>query len=435
VSYLNKADAIYESEPAKVKDWMADVDAKGSSWQTWMRDVVRPRASLLGWMPVVFDADGAEVDGPVTKAQEKQLGRRIKSIPLFPVNLLDWICDDDGKMIAAKIRIVRTRRDNLLGGSVTEELYSLWYADRVERFTVTTDGNNEPRVTGEETRAHAMGAVPIVTFRPKATPDDRVRGISTIANSAPIARRLFNLESERQDHIRGQVFATLGIPVADTSDKTAGELILGNGSAIMVPKDANMMLHYVAPPASVAATLAECIETTVRELYRVENVEYAKITGGAPASGVARAYEFEQTNKRLSGMAGSFSRDEQEALQLVGRIYGAPDADKVKVTAPTDFSVEDPATEITATGEAMTLGLGATAERELKSRLVSRMLPNLPTATYDIIQSELDELRNQAEADKALAREVAAAGLDSEPTSANSDDPADVESGDDTESA
>jgi hypothetical protein len=410
ISYLNKADTNYEMVPAAVEEWQENVDAKNTPWQDWIRDTIRPRASLLGWMPVVFDTVGEDAVGEVSKAREVELGRRVRAIPLLPINILDWYASDDGKVQAVKICVIRTRRDGLLGAAINEERYSLWYPDRVETYVVTQSGNNEATLTVEPIRLHGMGCVPLIVFRSKATPDDSVRGMSSVADLAVIARRLFNLESEMDDHVRGQVFATLGIPVED-SDTDIGELVGGNGSAIKIPMNSNMMLHYVAPPASVAEALEKRLEVTVREIYRIANIEYATPTGAKSASGVARGYEFEPTNKRLAGMAGNFCRDEQEALRLVGRLLSVADAESTKVTAPTDFSVEDPAMEIQAALDAMGLKLGATAEREIKSRLITRMLPNLPTETREIISDELDAIRDQSEQDQAAEREVARAGV------------------------
>jgi hypothetical protein len=433
ISYLNKADSNYEAIPKAVADWQEGVDLKGTPWSDWIRDSVRPRASLLGWLPVMFDVVGEDVDAPVSKAQEKLLGRAVRAIPLLPINVLDWYADDEGKVVAAKICVSRVRRDGLLGAKVHEETFSLWYADRVETYVVTTRGDEDPVLERLDDRVHGMGCVPIVVFRVKATQDDSVRGVSSIADLAVIARRLFNLESEMDDFIRGQVFATLGIPVEDPKTPI-GELIGGNGSAIKVPMQSNMPLHYVAPPASVGESLEKRLEVTVREIYRIANIEYATPTGAKSASGVARGYEFEPTNKRLSGMAGNFARDEQEALRLVGRILRAPDAESVTVTAPTDFSVEDPAVEIKSALDALQLGLGGTAERELKSRLITRMLPNLPTDTRETIESELDDMRDQSEADKAMAREVARSKLTEGGDSDGESDQSEVVDGDNSES-
>ena len=412
LSYINKAEMNRDKLPDAVTDWMQDVDGKGTSWDTLQREVVRPRASLLGWCPVLFDLPATEIDqgAPMSRARAKELGIAPRCIPLYPVNILDWIEDSDGDLVAVKIRTDHHVRADLLGSKVTEERYALWYPDRVERFTVTRSGHDQDAITYSDIVSHSHGRVPLKVFRAKPTPDDKVRGMSTIGNSAVAARRHFNLESEMDDHIRGQVFAVLGVPVEDTGTPL-GELVGGNGNAFSVPMASRLGLHYVAPPASVAETLEKRMDVMVREIYRTENVEHTKATGTTATSGVARAYEFEQTNRRLSGLRANLARAEHDALRLAGDMMQAASADELTVTSPTDFSIEDLATEIEAVLSALDLKLGATAETELRRRLISRMLPNLPQAVQDAIDAELEELRAQHEQDAALAREAAKAAL------------------------
>lgn len=408
LSHVNKAEMQRDGTSPTLDEWMLDVDGKGTSWDTLMREVVRPRASLLGWCPVLFDMPIAPAGGEtISQARANELALTPKAIPLYPINLLDWIADDDGDLEAAKIRTTHEVRFDLIGASVSEERYSLWYSDRVVKYVVTTDGNNKSTVSEPVEVAHSFGKVPVLVCRGKPTPDDRVRGMSIVGDLAPSARRLFNLESELDDHIRGQVFAILGVPVADTG-ANGGEIVIGASNAIKVPMESNLLLHYVAPPATVSATLETRILAMVREIYRIARIEYTKAAG--ITSGIARAYEFEQTNQRLGDMAGSFARFEEESLELVDGMLGG-DAD-ITVTAPTDFSVEDLESKIANTLAALALKLGVTADTELRRRLVRTLLPNLPSERQTAIEDELEAQATQGEQDEAMRLEAEQAAAD-----------------------
>lgn len=415
IAYLNKTEPDRDGVPPQLETWMKDVDGKGTTWDAMLCDTIKPRGSLLGWCPLLFDSAGTDIPQgdageDVSQAREKELGRYVRAIPLFPVNVLDWIEDDDAAITAMKIRITRQVRDDLLDEAVLEERYALWYPNRVINYVVKRKGAQDV-VEGGEERATGIDRVPIVMFRAQATPEDSARGVSTVANSAVTAKRHFNLESELDDHIRGQVFAVMGIPVEDVK-ADIGEIVGGTSSALKVPMNANMPIHFAAPPASVAEVIEKRIEVTVREIYRVENIEHAKATGTTAASGVARAYEFEQTNRRLSGIAGNFARDEQEALRLAGSMQQISGSEELTVTGATDFSVEDLLSEIQAMVEAQSLDLGPTAMRELRQRLVARMMPNLSADKYAVIEAELNQIRDQHAQDKALEREAKRAQLD-----------------------
>lgn len=404
MSYVNKADMNRDDVPARTSEWMEDVDGRGTPWDVLHCNVVRPRASLLGWCPVLFDMRGEpDAGGEVSIARAREIGRVPRAIPLYPINVLDWIASDDGEITAAKIRTDHWVRADFFGPKVKQERYALWTRTDVRRITVEVRENEPPVIVSDEAHPHGFGRVPLVVFRANPTPDDRIRGVSTIGNSAVAARRLFNLESEMDDHIRGQVFAVMGVPVEDTAT-VVGEIVGGNGNGIKVPMQSRLGVHFAAPPASVAETLEKRMEVMVREIYRTENIEHTKPTGMTAASGVARAYEFEKTNRRLAGISSSFARCEQEALRLVAEML-SENGEQATVTAPTDFSVEDLNAEIEAVLAALDV-LGVTAGIELRRRLVRRMLPNLPTAIQHEIESELEDMASQLESDRALEREM-----------------------------
>ena len=411
ISYLNKEKPNRDKVPDELNEWMEDsVAASNKSWDDLLDEVIKPRASLLGWCPVLFDFPPMAIV-PRSKAEERELGRKPLATPLFPVNVLDWGVDEQGVISSVKLCTKHeTRPDGLLGKKVYEERYSLWYRDKVERYTVRRlDKTAAEEISSETVTEHGLGRIPLVIFRAKPTSEDSVRGVSSIGNSAVAARRLFNLESEMDDHIRGQVFAVMGVPVQST-DTDIGEIVGGNSNGIKVPATSRQGVHFAAPPASVAATLEKRMEVMVREIYRTENVEHVKATGTTATSGIARAYEFNQTNRRLSDMAASFARAEEEALKLVGGMMLANGSEELTVTAPDDFSVEDLASEIAAVLEASGLDLGPTADTEMRRRLVRRIVPNLPSSVAEQIDDELEKRRNRLLQDEAMGGELDSAG-------------------------
>ncbi len=416
ISYVNAEDLHRDLEPEAVAEWRKNVDGNGTDWDTMQRDVLRPLASELGWLPVMFDMPAAPEPGlEISKAESDALGLVPRAIPLFPANLLYWITDDSGEFIAAKVRIEVETQDDLLSLPGREERYWLWYRDRVSKYVVrtTADGVSSVEDLGETT--HTWGCVPIVIFRGKPTPGDKVRGMSNIGDLAVEARAHFNLSSEKRDHIRGQVFAVLGIPMMDTS-KDVGSIVAGNHGALRVPAQGNIMLHYVAPPASVAETLAAALDVSVKEMHRIARVEYEDVKTAGAVSGVARAYQFGKTNKRLADMAAGFARADQKALRLVGKALNAADAELLKTTAPTDFQVDDLATDIENVLQSLQIGLGPTADAEIKKRTARKLMPNMPQAKLDDIDEEIDEAVLQEERDAAMQKEAekaaAAAALD-----------------------
>lgn len=406
LAYISKEEMNRDKIEA-IREWMdGDVDGKGSTWERLMREQVRPRTAALGWCPMLIDlprTSGAEMT--VAQVREQRIEPRV--IPLYPLNVLDFATNAVGKVTAVKLRIDVQVRGDLLEDARNEEHYELWYADRVQRAVVVTDAEGNERIEREETVSHSLGRVPVVFFRASKVADDAVRGPSIIGDLATVNRRIFNLDSELDDFLRNACFALLGVPVSDMK-VDVGDVVAGNGTAIKIPKDSNRGLEYTAPPASVPEAQEKRREVLVREVYRCARVEHAK-PSGVTTSGIARAYEFEATNRRLADVATGFAQAEQESLRIVAAAKGDT-SESTTVTAPADFSVEDLTADLANVISAQTIKLGPTAETEIRRRVARRMLPNLPTDTMAAIDDELEQLRDQQEQDDAMAREVAAAG-------------------------
>ena len=410
LAYISKEEMGRDGLPESVKEWMVgDVDGTGSTWNDLMIESVRPGSASVGYLPLLLDipsSDGSELSA----ARARELGlNRVRATALYPMNLLDWNTDETGRISAAKIRTDVVQRQDLLGSAVIEEHYALWYPDHVEKYVVTVPTNGQPSVSERVVLQHSHGRVPLIVFRPSRMAQDPVRGASVVGDLATVNRRLFNLDSELDDHLRNSCFSILAIPVESMQTDVA-DVVAGNGSGMKVLGSSNRGLEFVAPPSSVPEAMEKRRDVLVRELYRCARVEYAK-PSGVTTSGIARAYEFEQTNRRLGDIAAGFARAEQEALRLVAQMLGT-DGSSITVTAPADFSVEDMTADLQNVIASQGMKLGATADAELKRRTVRRMLPNLPADTMAVIDEEIDELRDeQAQAD-AMAREVETARLE-----------------------
>lgn len=415
VGFVNKYKMTRTEEGEPLIEWLDDADGNGTTWDTLLSETIRPTAARLGYCPVQFDMPDtlatAETE-EMSLAQREELRTDVKprAIPLFPINLLDWECDDRGAFVWAKIRTDHDVRTSAMYESIREERYSIWYRDRVEKYVIRKGTNVSEAVEGPETVNHTWGAVPIVVFRGEPTPGERVRGRSIVSDAAVEARTHFNVSSEKRDHERGQVFAILGIPVSSVKDDI-GTLLVGNHNAVKIPMAANMPLHYVAPPGSVAAALETSLAASVKEMYRISRIEYDAPTR-ADTSGVARAYQFEQTNSRLRALAGGWARSEQEALRLVAKALGDSTSEKMTVTPPSDFSVDDLATDLANVAAVLEQPIGDTARGEILKRTVDKVAPNMTQEQRAAVDSEIDDELLQAEQDEALQKEAAQAALD-----------------------
>lgn len=413
ISYLLSKPPTREDAPQQVEDWRDDVDGRGTTWdELWL--LATYRAAICGWTPILIDAPPA--DGIATRAQAIEAGVRPKAFVLWPSALLSFKVDDGGTLEWAKIRTVHIDQPTALSAPSQVETITIWTATEAAVYRIRTVDGKES-VEGPDVRPHGFGVVPIAIYRNKpALSDDEVLGIPMHGDVSTESRRLFNLLSEFDEHLRSQVFALLQVP---TDGKLQdGELTIGTDNALPIRPDSQQSYEYIAPPASVAATYETRIEATIREIYRMARVEFTRASGGGVASGVARRYEFASTNRAIGDFAAQGAKAESWIDDIVARFFSVSDdaREAARVTAQTDFDIGDLEADIKNTLDAVTAQLGPTATKLLRKRLIGRMLPNLPQAVVDEIDAELDAQVAEDAANKAMAAEMRDAANQTEET-------------------
>jgi hypothetical protein len=400
LSFVLKREMTIEGRPGRIDSWAADVDGKGTSWDKLRNRTLIPRAALLGWTPLLLMA--GQVDQDSTRASE---GANLRALPLFPANLLDWQVDAQGNFEWVKLRLDYRKRADPLGPAVETERYIIWERDRIRQWTIEKVDNKD-LVTEEDEIANQARTIPVVIWRHKPCPDDPVRGIGMIDGVASEIRRLFNLLSELDEHMRQQVFAMLQVP-AEVSEVTAG-----TDNALPLPAESKHEYKWLSPDTGPAETYENRIANTITEIYRLARTETDDAERVTDSSGVARGYAFEKTNRRLGDFAESIADGEIRTYKAAAPLLGLGDDSLAgaRAVAPTDFKVEDLATAIANAIQAVDLGLGPTAETRIKQRVIDILLPNLSDDDRKAIDSEIEEQAKLKQQDAAEMREIQRAG-------------------------
>lgn len=407
LSYFLRKGINYQNQPPDISAWREDVDGHGASWDE-LRPLVALLAATLGWCPVLLDMDPAMPGESVAQARERGAGRP-RAIPLVPSNLVDW--SHDGYRFAwAKVRTDHVEQTGWDAEPERVCTYRIWSPTTVATYEVREPEGRERYVRDLGESPHPFGEVPIAIFRHAPLPGDRIRGLPMHAAPARAQKRLYNLLSELDEHMRSQVFAVL---VLARKGENGGEITLGVDNALTLDPEASQKHYYMSPDSGVAATYEKRIESTISEgIYRPARVEYARATASA-VSGVARAYEFAQTNRAIADFASEWARGEERMDRLAWAGMGRdPRAlESYSAQAPQDFGVEDLAAELERTIMAVSeAGLGPTMVKRLRLRLAEHLDPQMPPDVRKVVESELDEVAEQEAVDRAMAREMAAAG-------------------------
>lgn len=421
--YIRKRPHTVRERPEILAEWHLDTNGHGTPFDR-VRRILEVRAACLGWCPSIVDLDEAEKDAqgnPVqlTRAQARELGRTPRLIPLYPANLVDYECDESGILLWAKVRTDHVDRNGWQDGGTKVCRYTIWTRDRFEVYEVR---DKEARfVTGGP---HDFNRVPLTILRHKEDPDDPIRGLPMHGAVSLEAKALFNRTSELEEHLRSQVFAILVLAMGNTEN--AGETTIGVGNGLIIDPEQKNQHYYLAPPASVAETLEKRLEAAVREVYRVAGIEYAKPTGGQIQSGVARRWEFEQTNQQVAGYAANLARWEKDVDNLVGPLLGVGEEEMAKesIEPQQEFGVEDLQVDIKNVMDTLTLNVGATASKALKLRVIEQQLPNMAADMRADVEEELDAIEDESAQAAAMDREIAEAQLEGAPDEgAEADEP------------
>lgn len=402
LSYMLRKGFSYQEQPDELSEWREDVDGEGTSWAE-LRPLVALFAAVWGWTPVLIDMDPAAQGESLAQARERGAARP-RAIPLTPANLVDYAID--GRAFKwAKVRTDHVEMEAWNSAPVKVSVYRIWTPETVETFEVREEDGKAKRVVELGVSPHPFGQVPIAIFKHRGS-GDQVHGLPMHDGPARAQKRLYNLLSELDEHMRSQVFAVLVL--AMKGDPQGGELSLGVDNALPLDPEAKQKHYYMSPEGSIAETYEKRIEATIREgIYRAARVEFSRPTGQA-ASGIARAYEFAQTNRAIADFSGEIARGEAWMDSIVWTGLGKdPEAlAEYSVQPPEEFGVDDLAQEIDNTVAALSAQLGATLSKRLKLRLAERLDPQMTPEVRAAVEAELDEMVEQEAADRAMAREM-----------------------------
>lgn len=384
LSYAMKSPSKPEGLPEGVKTWLLNVTVSETSWWDLMRQVIARRSALMGWCPVIVDK--MPTPEGLSEAQVDELGIRVEPFvtPLTPSNILDWFIDTDGVLQWVKIKLTYVRQPDPLKSGETVEVFKIYSRDKIRTWEVVDD-----KIQGPEVQAsNPFGEVPLVSFQHKPNVEEPIRGVSMVGDASIASRRLFNLDSEMDEHLRSNVFALLQVPIPE-GQEAPKEVLAGTDNAVPVPANATRDYKYVAPPASVSETLETRIKNTVREIFRRARIQF----GGEQVnqSGLAKSWDFEETNRLLSDFVAQLSIAEADVYKLVALVMGVPEEqiDAIRVVPQDNFAVEDLITDLEAAEKALVLGLGPTMDMIIKRRLAAKLAENMSPEEIAQVEEEL----------------------------------------------
>jgi len=261
--------------------------------------------------------------------------------------------------------------------------------------TLTKDGwklegiGNSDRNDGD---SWELGMVPVVPLASKDFNPMRPFVLSDFTSIAYTNKMIYNLCSQLTEILTDQTFSVLVFPTNEES-----ELVIGTNNAIGIPPESSHMPTFIAPDAAPAKTLQDTIASLQQEIYRMAGV--VNITGvRSQQSGVAKAWDFEQTNQVLADFADRIENAELKVAELFKKWMNVEF--DYTVNYPSDYNISDIENELANAEVALNLAFGDKFNIEIFKRVITSYLPEISDEEFDDMVKDYESELEKASQDR-----------------------------------
>ncbi len=394
----------------QVRQFWANCDGMGTHVDRFLQDswIV---AGVFGHAILLLDKPAGDV--PMTAA-DAQLPRLCRYTPL---DLIDWLKDEDGKLIAVKLleEAPRATFADRARATDTNGIITGQYRVRVideEKWTLY-----DAKGTVIEAAEHGFGRLPIEILYGKRRTLIPVIGKSVMGDPQ-LFLDVYNLTSEAREILRNQTFAILNVPVGtgEGASVEREQQMIGSQSGTSNILFSSNAAQFISPQGENITAYHEHLDRLARMIYRLANAPWEG-DSKAVESADSRKIKREDQNQILLKYASELERTDKTVLELVYRALVGPESwekarekDKPSIAYPTSFEPPDLEALVALTAEAIALDLGETATKELKKRTVRLVVPDLTTDQQKQSDDEIEAMDVLTSEDKRQQMIEATAG-------------------------
>jgi hypothetical protein len=384
-------------------EFQKNVDRRQNTIDRYMVQVAR-YALIFGHVFIAVDMPTVR-QPPRHEAERKQRGLRPYFVTYFPTEVPNWALDEDERLLWIRFReplpdaadpyLVKDRdtryaidEDPLLAYPASHRrLGRRPHRARYRTWTRTEWAIHEVRgdtVLLVDQGVHGLGEVPVVPVYNRRSARYPFLGQSLIADIAKLNVGILNMDSMIDEAVYQQV---LNILVIGRQPQDAEEIIIGTNNVLEYSGDRPP--YFLSPSTAPTAFMEDRTQRLREEIYRL-----AKLGGGlgleprAAPSGVALAFEFNETNAVLAERADELENAESAAHRLWHKWLRSEW--RGAIDYPDDFSVQSFLEElqmITTGGDAIR---SPTFRRTLEKRAAKRILRNTEKEVLERVDQEID---------------------------------------------
>lgn len=390
LSTESKTSKLLEEE---FKDIYRNADMQGTSYEAFMHQVATG-AQVYGHIGVLVDAQRVG-ETVISERDRKQEGARPFLNLVSPTQILDWSKDRFGNFNWVKIELpVEDKRASFQQGvAVNERHFLIWDREGWELWAVVQESNDtEGRVNkailldSGVNPENIQGEVPLVIFQNCKRMKHDWFGNSTIRDIADINISVMNWGSLADEEIHNRCLNILAMERDNTGDVAAN---LSHHNVLEYSPGTNAPT-YLTPGSTPLELIGTWMDRGRDEIYR-----HAKLGGSTgllgmkeATSGIAYAYEFNETNQSLAEKASSMEAGENRVHSLLARWFGEQFTGNVEY--PRDFGVDDFLLELEILIKGRTALTSESAIKEMEKRLTSKMFSRKGLDFRKVVEKEIE---------------------------------------------
>lgn len=393
---------IFRKEPkrswqgnSKFEQFTQNVDACGAGMNRFMKKAALI-AKIYG-VAFIFTDNFAELPAKLATALKERMFPY--SYIVAPRKVESYKVNKFGKLTSITIREPAEDSE----GNVTD---GEWLREWTSTGWILIGDDGETKGQGE----HNLGRLPVTPLY-----SNQVEKMDTLPQSefldiSKMSISLYNRCSELDEILSGQTISIMIYPIAaNQKPDCVQEIVTGIENIIGLYASEGGAPGYISPNSAPAEMQMKQIDRLVTEMYRMARLSHT--TGvQQQTSGIAKAYDFEQTNQNL----GDFAANIEEAEEDIARVFALwENVDNLdyNVAYDRDFGIIDIASILADAMAALDLDIGNKFNAAVKKKIVASYLgEDIPAAEYDEIIKEINynaENADYADQSAILAKRLA----------------------------
>ncbi len=380
-SAIERNGGAHEAELTLLQE---DADAKGTRYLLFMQDVAT-EAQICGHCGVLVDAPKVVAGTIETEQDRKDQGLRPYLTIVTALQIKDWELDEDGKFAWVKIETQKPDESRTFMSEVDDETcyYTIWTKTDWTEYSVYKE---TAKVL--DSGLHNIGEVPLVIVKNNPERGHAWFGVSSVRDITDINIALMNWSSMGDEEIAERC---LNILAMERDDQSTTETISHNNVLEYTPGTSPPF--YLTPGATPLDLIGKWIDRAKDEIYRLAKLGGSTGLQGVreATSGIAYAYEFNETNQSLSRKAEGLEQSEIEIHRLYLKWLG--ETFDGSIIYPRDFGVDDFLQELQILLEARSTLTSDTALKMLEKKVTAKLFARDPQEDRTKINAEIDKAK------------------------------------------